>query len=86
MLMLYAYRAKLLFNIREKDVVDELEKMEGGGWHTLIDITIDDDGGSTRKSKHYGQLYINRGIYSIMHIHTAHNTHILYSTSLIFYF
>jgi len=36
---------KLLFNIREKDVVDE---MEGGGWHTLIDITIDDDGGSTR--------------------------------------
>lgn len=35
-------RVKLLLNIREKDVVDELETLEGGGWHTLI------DGGSTR--------------------------------------
>ena len=33
----YAYRVKILFDIREKDVVDELEKLEGEGWHTLME-------------------------------------------------
>lgn len=37
MLMVHVNRVKLLFNISEKDVVDELEKMEEEGWHTLME-------------------------------------------------